>query len=136
MTEIGRLFGVTGHQVGKWLKELDLRTECGNPSKEAYCHKLISAGYYQHGTYNKLWHTERVISLLEEAGHELIANPPPDLVEPRALIGPFTMRENSTDIWQLVGSDNEVAIVVTGRRNARLVQRVLNLAHQCGRLAV
>lgn len=44
MTEIGRLFGATGHQVGKWLKQLDLRTDCGNPSKEAYNHKLISAG--------------------------------------------------------------------------------------------
>lgn len=42
MNEIGRLFGVSGQQVGKWLKELGLRRNNGTPSTAAYDQKLLS----------------------------------------------------------------------------------------------
>jgi hypothetical protein len=36
MKEIGQLFGVSSHTIGKQLKELGLRTKDGKPSREAF----------------------------------------------------------------------------------------------------
>lgn len=134
MADLGRLFGVSGQQVGKWLKELGLRRNNGTPSTAAYDQKLLSYDYERWGTYTTLWHTEKVVCILREAGHEPVVDPPTDLVVPPPLIGPFSLREVDGDQWQLVGSDGEVAMFVTGETNARIVERVMNIAYQAGTL--
>ncbi|MEZ5943921.1 MAG: hypothetical protein R3C18_21195 [Planctomycetaceae bacterium] len=135
MADLGRLFGVSGQQVGKWLKELGLRRDNGTPSTAAYDQKLLSYDYERWGTYTTLWHTEKVACILRDAGHEPVVDPPSDLVEPPPLIGPFSLRQLDGDRWQLVGRDGEVAMFVTGETNARVVERVMNIAHHAGTLA-
>ena len=132
MTELGQLFGVSSHQVGKWLKELGLRKKDGSPSSEAYNRQLIRCNFNENGTYN--WNAERTVAFLEESGHERIPNPPPELVAPPLLVGPFTLKKAENDCWHLVGPEREVAISVTGHSNAQVVGKILNLAHTSGYL--
>lgn len=129
--QLGDLFGETSHVVGRWLKELGLRNKQGSPSGEAFEKKLVSQNYDSNGTYSYVWHVERTVAELEAAGHKQVAVPPTTLVEPPVLKGPFTMRASNHDNWHLVGSDNEVAIAVTGEANAKVVAHLLNLAHRC-----
>ena len=41
MREIGKVFGVSSHTVGRKLKELGLRTTDGKPSSEAFARGLV-----------------------------------------------------------------------------------------------
>ncbi|OYW20583.1 MAG: hypothetical protein B7Z55_07080 [Planctomycetales bacterium 12-60-4] len=134
MVDLGRLFGVSSHQIGKWLKELGLRRDNGTPSTAAYDQKLVSFSYERWGTYNAVWNAEKVVRILEDAGHQPVVNPPSNLVEPPTLIGPFSLRGLDGDRWQVIGSDGEAALVVTIEANARAVQRVMNIAHRAGML--
>lgn len=134
MVNLGRLFGVSGQRLGKWLKELGLRNQFGSPTRDAFDEKLLSYDYEQWGTYTTLWNAERTVRLLEEAGHQRIVDPPTDLVEPPSMTGPFSLRHSDDDRWQIVGKDGAVAIVVTGETNARAVRRVMNIAHRAGML--
>lgn len=42
LTELGRLYGVSSHVVGRWLKNLGLRTESGQPSNQAFADGFVS----------------------------------------------------------------------------------------------
>ncbi|QDU94128.1 hypothetical protein [Lignipirellula cremea] len=130
MTQIGKLFGATSHQIGKWLKELGLRDGNGSPSSEAFERNLVDQRFDAKGNYIYQWHSEKTFELLEAAGHERVIDPPTDLVEPPQMKGPFKLRESENDTWRVVGSDSEVAIIVTGSKNARVVERLINLAHR------
>ena len=63
-----------------------------------------------------------------------IPNPPPELVAPPLLVGPFTLKKAENNSWHLVGPEREVAISVTGHSNAQVVGKILNLAHTSGYL--
>ena len=70
MTEIGGYYGVTSHRVGKWLSELNLRTESKMPSQLAFKFNLVmELPSTNPGTYFWGWHEEKILSLLDEAGH-------------------------------------------------------------------
>lgn len=69
MREIGSLFGVTNHTVGRKLKELGFRTPDGKPSHEAFARGLVEQKFTDdHKHYCWVWHTARTVPLLEEAG--------------------------------------------------------------------
>ena len=135
LNELGRLFGVNGRQIGLRLKTLGLRSQWGAPTRQAEDRQLIDYSYERHGTYTKLWHVVRTVKLLEDAGLELASPAPTDLLEPPVLVGPFCIAELKHDQWQIVGSNGETAIVVTGEGNARVVMRVMNVAHRAEVLA-
>jgi len=132
--QLGKLFGETSHKVGDWLKDLGLRKRDGKPSSEAFNRNLVSQNYDANGTYCYVWHADRTVVALETAGHKRIPDPPLMLAEPPTLLGPFSLRESKNGTWQLLGSNDEVAIVVTGEANAKVVIRFLNLAHNCGKI--
>jgi hypothetical protein len=71
LTELGRVYGVSSHQVGRWLKELNLRTHDGKPSHTAFDFGLVntrpSRGF---NTYFYVWHEEKMLDILDAAGHE------------------------------------------------------------------
>ncbi|MDY3558438.1 hypothetical protein R5W23_005553 [Gemmata sp. JC673] len=71
LTEIGRLYGVSSHQVGKWLKETKLRTQDGKPSHTAFDWGLVttrpSRGF---ATYYYVWDADKVTGIIDAAGHE------------------------------------------------------------------
>ncbi|MBA2114064.1 hypothetical protein [Bremerella alba] len=130
--QLGQLFNATSHDVGKWLRDLELRNQKGSPSSEAFQRKLVSKNFDTNGTYSYVWHAERTARILEEAGHPLASIMPTQVVETPAVKGPFTLRASDADNWHLVGNDNQVTIVIRGERNADAVKRVMNIAHRAG----
>jgi hypothetical protein len=85
--------------------------------------------------YNWVWHSVRTVATLEKAGHRRIPNPPPDLVDPPKLSGPFTKRANVANGYDIENSDGSVVIVAMGEKNADFVVQLLNLAEKHGTLA-
>lgn len=71
MREIGALYGVTSHTLGRWLRDLGLRTANGKPSTTAF-----SEGYVaqrpsrQPGTYYYAWNVDQTVNLLDRMGYE------------------------------------------------------------------
>ena len=70
MRELGKSFGATSHQVGKWLVECGLRTIDKIPSHRAFDEGLVIKAPLDHGGYFWMWHLKRTIAALESAGHE------------------------------------------------------------------
>ena len=69
MKEIGAVFAISSHGVGKKLKELGLRTLDGKPSSEAYRQGLVQQRWtHDHAHYCWAWHWEKTVALLREAG--------------------------------------------------------------------
>ena len=111
LTQIGEIFGNTSHQVGKWLVQIGLRTQAKRPSSAAFDGKFVTQGPSRSiDGYNWVWHSVRTVVALEKAGHRRIPNPPPYLVDPPVLIGPFVSRANEANGFDIVNDD-----VVSGR---------------------
>ena len=73
MKQIGGIYGITSHKVGRKLKELGYRTEKGSPSKMAFDDGLVKQRWAQDSfVYQWVWHTEKVADVLDEAGLERI----------------------------------------------------------------
>jgi len=74
MREIGALFGITSHKVGKTLKELGYRTPDGRPSQRAFDEGYVQQrwGFERQEIYNWAWHKDKVTALLEQAGLERV----------------------------------------------------------------
>lgn len=131
-TQIGKLFGVTSHKIGRWLQNIGLRSDDGRPTRQAhqegYCEQVPSRGQ----GYYWVWRSEKTVEALVREGHQPVSPPPLDLVEPPALAGPFTRRDGEGGVTEIVGSDGGVVVVVLGERNAGWMLRLLNTAHQYG----
>jgi hypothetical protein len=135
LTQIGELFGVTSHQVGKWLVEIGLRTPGKRPNREAFAGGYVKQGPSRNQGYNWCWESVKTVKALEIAGHRQIPNPPPGLVDPPMLNGPFQVRPNTSNSFDIVNGDGSVAVVVTGEQNAGFLVKVLNLADRGGVIA-
>ena len=69
LTELGKLCGVSSHKVGKWLVELGLRTQAKKPSPRAFREGFVEQRpSTQPATYFWVWHGERTLRVLTEAG--------------------------------------------------------------------
>ena len=77
MKEIGKIFGVTSHVIGRKLKDLGMRTNEGKPSPAAfrghYCGQRFTRDYEN---YCWAWHPEKTIKLLEKAGMRRVEDEP------------------------------------------------------------
>jgi hypothetical protein len=66
LTELGRLYGVSSHVVGRWLKGLGLRTTDGRPSAEAFGQGYVAQRpSRQRGTYFWVWHADKTTGILD-----------------------------------------------------------------------
>ncbi len=71
MKEIGAVFGVTSHKVGKKLKELGFRTPQGRPSQRAFNEGYVQQRWaWESEVYLWAWHRDKTTALLEQAGME------------------------------------------------------------------
>jgi hypothetical protein len=132
LTQLGELFGVSNQQVGKWLGRLGLRTDANRPSRTAFDGNYVKAGPSRGQGYNWVWHSERTVRALEEAGHPLVLHPACELVVPSRLNGPFEHRSNALFGHEVVNGDGTVAVWVRGDDNARFLCNLLNVAHRHG----
>lgn len=71
MKEIGGLFGVTSHVIGKTLKRLSLRTPEGKPSRLAFDLDLVEQRWSL-DAYTWVWNLEKTVPLLEQVGLERV----------------------------------------------------------------
>lgn len=75
MREIGVLFGISSHKIGKALKDLGLRTTEGKPSKQAFDGDYVQQRWDEdHPVYLWVWHRDKTAALLEQAGMERITD--------------------------------------------------------------
>jgi hypothetical protein len=79
LTELGKLYGVSSHQIGKWLKQVGLRTKDNKPSPRAFKEGYVEQrGSTQPGTYYWIWHGEKTLKVLTEAGFKPGGNTAPN----------------------------------------------------------
>lgn len=127
MKQLGELFGVTSHVIGKWLKELDLRhTKPGDPTTKAREMNLVQTRYGEGGYFMNSWHTQRTVAVLEGAGHRRVLNPPTSLAIPTEMKGPFEIQFLGNECFRFVGSDGEPVLEVVGTENAKTIKRLIN----------
>lgn len=82
LTDLGRLFGVSSHKIGKWLKQVGLRTSANKPSPRAFKEGFVDQrGSTQPGTYIWVWHAEKTQKVLSEAGFKQVVNTEPSTSE-------------------------------------------------------
>jgi hypothetical protein len=65
LTELGKIYGVSSHVVGKWLKDLSLRTDDGRPSREAIKDGFVRECPLEFGGYFWVWHREKTCEILD-----------------------------------------------------------------------
>jgi hypothetical protein len=66
MTQIGKLYGVSSHKIGKWLRGLGLRDADGTPSAEAFNDNfVVQRPSRQPGTYFYVWNRALTTALLD-----------------------------------------------------------------------
>jgi len=132
LTQLGELFGATSHQVGKWLVEIGLRTPNMRPSAEAFRGMFVTTGPSRGQGYNYVWHAQRTVAALVDAGHALSVEPGNSLVAESALSGPFTHRHHPKFGCEIVSSDGTVSVWVSGENNAKVICNLLNVANKHG----
>jgi len=69
MKEIGTVFGVSSHTVGRKLLELGYRTEKKKPSGKAFQEGMVQQKHtFDYANYLWAWHREKTVAVLEQAG--------------------------------------------------------------------
>jgi hypothetical protein len=130
MRQLGKLFGVTSHQIGRWLTAKGFRTVEGKPSHFAFNGGFVERADNGRGGYYYVWQATKTIAALEQAGHCRIDQSP---LEGR-LVGPFEARGNGGDGFEIVDSDGATVAWVRGEVAASKIDWLLNLAHKHDRL--
>lgn len=132
-TDLGKLFGATSHEVGKWLVACGLRTRDKKPSQQAFDEgfvKTAGTGRGVVGSYFYVWNEQKTVAALRSAGHRLKPHFDPTL--DGRLRGPFEAKKSSANGYELADCTGHVAIWVMGEKNAERVTAVLNLAFKHG----
>ena len=134
-TQIGKLFGVTSHVIGDWLKEIGLRDPDGKPTEEAhdghYCKQAPSGPT----GYHWAWDAEKTVAALREAGYQLVPNPPQALVAPAILNGPFCVRKSAGSEFVIENGDGSSSVWANNKMTADVVAQILNAADKLGYVA-
>jgi hypothetical protein len=77
MKEIGKLFGITSHAVGKRLKEIGLRTSGGKPSHTAFAGGYCATHWTSDGmNYCWAWEKTKTMVALEGTGLKTVLHFP------------------------------------------------------------
>ena len=67
-TELGRLYGVSSHKIGKWLMSCGLRTLQGKPSPRAFQEGFVEQRMSRTiDTYFWVWHVQKTVRVLNAA---------------------------------------------------------------------
>lgn len=137
-TGLGLYFGVSSHVIGRWLAELKLRVVHGNPTMLARSLGLVTKaarGQGRHGTYY-VWHRQRTILLLEQAGHKPVDVPDEFrwLKFDGALTGPFDLLPVGDESYVIRNCQGRSCGCYENRETAAKIALLLNLAHEKGYL--
>lgn len=128
-TQIGEHFGVTSHQIGRWLKKVGLR-EGEWPSETAKWDGFVKK-IDANGKTFFAWHRERTISELERHGYRRLAQ---ELDQPADEKHDFNVTPLEDGMFEIVGPTDKLSIRATEKLAAEELVRVLNLAAKHGKL--
>lgn len=131
-TQLGQLFGVSNQKIGQWLRSLGLRDEDGKPTQKAHYGDFCETAPSGESGYHWVWQSQKTVAALIEAGHRLVPNPPPQLVYPAILHGPFSVRKSASAEFAVENEDGSVSLWANNKMTADVVVRILNLAHEKG----
>lgn len=129
--QLGKLFGATPHQVGKWLIEVGLRTADKKPSykahKEGYAEWINSGGKMFYA-----WNRTKTISELERHGYRRQAQ---ELDQTADEKHDFAVIPLEDGLFDVVGPTDKLVIRATEKAAAEEIVKLLNLAAKYGKLA-
>lgn len=131
-TQLGELFDVTSHTIGRWLKDLGLRDEDGKPSQEAHDRQFCKQAPSGPTGYHWVWDSQKTVAAFLEDQKLLVPNPPQNLVAPTILNGPFSVRKSSGSEFVIENGDGSVSVWANNQMTAEVVAKILNLAHEKG----
>lgn len=130
-TQLGKLFGATSHDIGKWLISCGLKDQStGRPTREAHQEQCCDTAPSGLSNYSWEWVAEKTVQRLVEAGHPLATELPPELVEPPELVGPFQMKTASSKI--ILNGEGRPVLQLTVAAHAKVLMRILEAAHKTG----
>jgi hypothetical protein len=138
MRQLGRLFGVSSHEMGRWLVAIGLRSMDKRPSYDAFDRKFVEQAPTGRGTgYFWVWHTEKTVAALERAGYRRIGQEEkkPEPTGDVPLVGPFTARQSSVNGYEVLDANGVVGVWVAGQVNVGPAVASLNLGHDHGLFA-
>jgi len=69
LTQLGKVFGASPNQVGRWLVEVGLRTNYLKPTQQALNGGFTKLVTLEDGSQFVSWHQEKTLQALEGAGH-------------------------------------------------------------------
>jgi hypothetical protein len=131
-SQLGKLFGVSSHVIGKWLVDVGLRSVRKRPTWDAHQEGFCESAPSGQSGFHWIWNSERTVRRLVDAGHDLVIAPPEELVLTSPLVGPFRILEsNECDI---LSGDGAIAVRAASPKTAEVVLRLLNLAYKGGPL--
>ncbi len=129
-SELGKLFGVSSHTIGKWLVDCGLRDHNGQPTRRAidekFCGPLLATMQYT----NIGWNPDKTVPLLISHGHKLVDQPPSWLVQTSNLHGPFAISVSNPNV--VVNSDGDFVAETSSAKHSTVISRLLDLAHKHG----
>lgn len=132
-TQIGQLFGVSSHEIGKWLVQVGLRDgQRRKPTREAHEGGYCETGPSGQQGYCWVWHSEKTTRALRDVGYQLVAELPEALVSPPIMRGPFVISASCDR--NVLNGDGEVVVRTTTGKNAEVLAKLLNAADRCGTL--
>jgi len=131
LTQLGDLFGVTSHQIGRWLTEVGLRDD-NKPTAKAFDGDFCVSVPSRNQGFHYAWRVEKVIPLLVGHGHRLRFPLPESLAYPPKLNPPFCERTLPGGGFEISNGDGTVCVRVDGSNNTRWLVQALNTAAKFG----
>lgn len=136
-TQLGELFSVSSHQIGRWLIEVGLRGSNKQPTPRAVYDGFVKSISPEDGPRFPVWEKVKTVAVLEQAGRKRVGSNGGTMVAPppRSL-GPFTARRSGEDGegYEILAGDGTVAAWCRGERLADRLAWLLTLADKHRRL--
>ena len=139
-TQLGKLFGVSSHTIGRWLKEVGLRRPDGEPTQKAI-DGGIAVSVTLDGDAHSFWGWAKgpTIRILEAAGHQLVSttavpSSPPQTSNPLPdnLTGPFSAKSNGGDGFAIEDANGIAGYWTRGEKRTKKLVEILNYFHDKG----
>ena len=126
--ELGKLFGVSSHVVGRWLIACDLRNDKGYPTNECQGNGMAKNGNPGFQGIHWHWNAQRTTKIFREAGHKLAAELPADLVYEPELKAPFQLDKANPKF--IANCDGFVVVRTNSQEHAIKLKHLMDLASQ------
>lgn len=139
LTQLGKVFGVSAIQIGRWLVKLGLR-ENGQPTEKALEEGFVSFVEMDQMEFHS-WHRIKTIAALAELGIKPVDQQNDQIMKPENLNliiqneqppaqGPFILRSVGSVGLEFVDANGIVRLHSTDEPFANQILKLMNQAHE------